>query len=82
MPLNEKRLQQFAQSLQELEQTVLLIRQGGDAETLQLIEAKGLLDIIAHYTRSFVLLNRFDSNELQTEPVRVTKARSTSPSHR
>lgn len=67
--LNEKRLQQFAQNLQELEQTVSLIRQGGDAETLQLIEAKGLLDIIAHYTRSFVLLNRFDSNELQTEPV-------------
>lgn len=45
-----------------------LIRQGGDADPLQLIEAKGLLDIIAHYTRSFVLLNRFDSNELQPEP--------------
>jgi len=67
--LNEKRLQQFAQNLQELEQTVSLIRQGGDADTLQLIEAKGLLDIIAHYTRSFVLLNHFDSNELQPEPV-------------
>lgn len=67
--LNEKRLQQFAQNLQELEQTVLLIRQGGETGTLQLAEAQGLLDIISHYTQSFVLLNRFDSNELRTEPV-------------
>ena len=42
-----------------------LIRQSGDAETLQLIEAKGLLDIITHYTQSFVLLNQFDSHTLQ-----------------
>lgn len=67
--LNEKRLLQFTQNLQELEQTIAVIHQGGDAQALQLTDAKGLLDIIAHYTRSFILLNRFDSNELRPEPV-------------
>ena len=57
--INQKRLDQ-------LQQTIRLINKGGNSETLQLPEAKGLLEIIAHYAQSFVLLNRFDSNSLET----------------
>ncbi|MFM9948965.1 MAG: hypothetical protein ACKV1O_13580 [Saprospiraceae bacterium] len=63
--LNEKRLQQLAHNLGELEQTVQRIQQAGDTDALQLNEAKGLLEIITHYTRSFVLLNQFDSHTLK-----------------
>lgn len=58
--INEKRLEQ-------LQQTIQLISAGGKTETLQLQEAKGLLEIITLYTNSFVLLNRFDSNHLVSE---------------
>jgi len=57
--INQKRLE-------ELGKMVELIEQSGKAETLQLPEAKGLLDILSHYTRSFVLLNQYDSHNLQT----------------
>ncbi len=63
--LNETRLQQLARSLGELEQTVQRIQQAGETEALQLTEAKGLLEIITHYTRSFVLLSQFDSHNLE-----------------
>lgn len=55
--INQKRLEQ-------LQQTIHLISKGGKTETLQLQEAKGLLEIISHYTHSFVLLNQYDSNNL------------------
>ncbi|MBI4689400.1 MAG: virulence protein RhuM/Fic/DOC family protein [Nitrospirae bacterium] len=58
--INQKRLEQ-------LQQTIQLITKGGSVENLQLQEAKGLLDIITNYTQSFVLLNRFDSNNLPLE---------------
>ncbi|MCC6721632.1 MAG: virulence protein RhuM/Fic/DOC family protein [Bacteroidia bacterium] len=58
--INQKRLEQ-------LQQTIQLISTGGKAETLQLQEAKGLLEIINSYANSFVLLNRFDSNNLVSE---------------
>lgn len=57
--INQKRLE-------ELGKMVQLIEQSGKAETLQLHEAKGLLDILSHYTKSFVLLNQYDSRKLQT----------------
>jgi len=57
--VNQKRLEQ-------LQQTIQLISRGGNTETLQLQEAKGLLEIIGSYTHSFVLLNRYDSNNLTT----------------
>jgi death-on-curing family protein len=57
--LNQKRLE-------ELGKMVQLIEQSGETETLQLQEAKGLLDILSHYTKSFVLLNQYDSHKLQT----------------
>lgn len=55
------------QRLEQLQQTIQLISKGGATESLQLQEAKGLLDIISNYTQSFVLLNQFDSNNLTTE---------------
>lgn len=57
--INQKRLE-------ELGKMVQLIEQSGKTETLQLQEAKGLLDIMSHYTKSFVLLNQYDSHNLQT----------------
>ena len=62
--LNEKRLQQVVQNMQELEQAVKLIQQSGSAGELSTVEAKGLLEIITNYTQSFILLNQFDSNNL------------------
>jgi death-on-curing family protein len=53
--------------LQQLQQTIQLIHQSGTAAELTLPEAKGILDIINNYTQSFILLNRFDSNNLSEE---------------
>jgi death-on-curing family protein len=55
--INEKRLAQ-------LEQAVKLVQLTGEAKELSATEAKGLLEIITNYTQTFILLNRFDSNEL------------------
>jgi hypothetical protein len=57
--INQKRLD-------ELGKMVQLIEQSGNAENLQLQEAKGLLDVLSHYTKSFVLLNQYDSHSLHT----------------
>lgn len=65
--LNQKRLKQLGQNLYELEKAVKHIRLAGISDTLKLSEARGLLDIITSYTQSFVLLNRFDSNNLPVE---------------
>lgn len=53
--------------LDQLKQTIQLIQQGGQSESLNLNEAKGLLEIISNYTESFILLNQFDSNKLGPE---------------
>jgi death-on-curing family protein len=53
--------------LEQLHQTIQLISEGGKTQTLQLQEAKGLLEIISNYTSSFILLNQFDSNNLATD---------------
>ncbi|MBX7242888.1 MAG: virulence protein RhuM/Fic/DOC family protein, partial [Bacteroidia bacterium] len=57
--INKKRLA-------ELGKMVQLIEQGGKIENLNLTEAKGLLDILTNYTKSFVLLNQYDSHSLQS----------------
>ncbi len=62
--LNEKRLQQVQQNMEQLQQAVKLIQQSGGTEQLSAAEAKGLLEIITSYTHSFILLNQFDSNNL------------------
>lgn len=58
--VNQKRLEQ-------LQQTIQLISAGNKIESLQLQEAKGLLDIINTYTNSFALLNQFDSHSLRKD---------------
>jgi death-on-curing family protein len=62
--LNEKRLNQMAQNMHQLEQAVKLIQQSGNSGQLSETEARGLLEIITNYTQSFILLNQFDSNSL------------------
>ncbi|MGN6801221.1 MAG: RhuM family protein [Ginsengibacter sp.] len=57
--------------LEQLQQTLRLITQTEIAESLDLGEAKGLLQIISSYSQSFLLLNKFDNNNLpedQLEP--------------
>lgn len=55
------------QRLDQLNQIVNIIEQTNKINDIQFSEAKGLLDIISNYTRSFVLLNQFDSHNLQSE---------------
>lgn len=57
--INQKRLD-------ELGKMVQLIEQSGKTNNLQLQEAKGLLEILSNYTKSFVLLNQYDSHSVQT----------------
>jgi death-on-curing family protein len=56
--VNQKRLDQ-------LQKTIELIANNKDTNNLD--EAKGLLEIIKNYNKSFILLNQFDSNNLNTE---------------
>lgn len=58
--VNQKRLEQ-------LQQTVQLISKNKDIETLNIQEAKGLLEIINNYAQSFSLLSHFDSQSLKEE---------------
>lgn len=58
--INQKRLE-------ELGKMVQLLEQSGKTESLQLQEAKGLLDIVSQYTKSFILLNQYDSNTLEAK---------------
>jgi len=53
--------------LEQLQQTIQIIGNGGKTDSLTLTEAKGLLEIISGYTQSFVLLNQFDRQSLKTE---------------
>lgn len=55
--INQKRLNQ-------LQKTINLIT---NKNINNLDEAKGLLDVIKNYNKSFVLLNQFDSNSLKTQ---------------
>jgi len=52
--------------LEDLGRMVQLIESTGKSENLQLNEAKGLLDMLSHYTKSFVLLNQYDSHTLKS----------------
>lgn len=57
--LNQRRLDDLGKMVQ-------LIERSGKAESLQMQEAKGLLEILSHYTKSFVLLNQYDSHSIKT----------------
>lgn len=57
--INQKRLDELGKMVQRIEQS-------GKTDTLQSQEASGLLEILGSYTRSFVLLNQYDSHSVQT----------------
>jgi death-on-curing family protein len=62
LAINQKRLEQ-------LQKVVTIIQQSGSTPELSSHEAKGLLEIITNYTQSFILLNQYDSNDLEGDPV-------------
>jgi hypothetical protein len=66
--INEKRLQEQQEKFLELHQTVEFLKTTLGSKDLSGSEAQGLLEIISKYTRTFVLLNQFDSNSLSNEP--------------
>ena len=61
--LNQKRLQE--QKLQELEDTLHLIRQTIDQKELSANEAKGFVEIVSNYAKSWALLQGYDEQTLQ-----------------
>lgn len=56
--INQKRLD-------ELGKMVQLIAKSGASDEVQLSEAKGLLEILGNYTKSFSLLNQYDTQQLK-----------------
>ncbi len=60
--LNQKRLQE--QKLQELEDTLHLIRQSIDQRELSEDEAKGFVEIMSNYAKSWALLQGYDEQSL------------------
>jgi death-on-curing family protein len=65
--VNEVRLKKYRSNLHELERAVKLIQQSGSSTELSTSETRGLLEIISSYTRSFVLLNQFDGNNMAND---------------
>ncbi|MDD3476698.1 MAG: virulence protein RhuM/Fic/DOC family protein [Sulfurimonas sp.] len=70
--LNKDKLQQ--QKLQELEQTIQLIKQSIENEKLSTIEAKGFVEIISNYAKSWALLQGYDEQSLE-EIVQTNESR-------
>ena len=60
--LNKEKLQ--IKKLQELEQTIALIKQGLDNQELSTTEAKGFVEIISNYANSWALLQGYDEQSL------------------
>jgi death-on-curing family protein len=61
--LNQQRLTQQQENIRLLERTLSLFQQNL-IEQASLPEARGLVNVIAGYARTFVLLNQFDSERL------------------
>lgn len=61
--LNQKKLQQ--QKLEELDKTIQLIKQGLQNNQLSISEAKGFVEIISNYAKSWALLQGYDEQSLQ-----------------
>lgn len=62
--LNHQRLEQNAR---ELEAALMLVRKAAAGEALTTDQGRGLVDVIARYTQTFLLLQRYDEG-LLTEP--------------
>ncbi len=61
--LNQERIKE--EKLQELEQTISLIKQGLENRELSLQEAKGFVEIVSNYAKSWALLQGYDEQSLQ-----------------
>lgn len=61
--INEKRLEQ--KGLKELNETISLLQNTISQSELELHEAKGLLDVILNYSRTWSLLQGYDEDSLQ-----------------
>ena len=61
--LNRQRLEAQQENIRQLERTLTLFQKNLIAQA-SLPEARGLVSVIAGYTRTFVLLNQFDSERL------------------
>ncbi len=61
--LDQKKLQQ--QKLEELDKTIKLIKQGLQNNRLSISEAKGFVEIIGNYAKSWALLQGYDEQSLQ-----------------
>jgi len=61
--LNQKRIKE--DKLQELEQTISLIKQGLENKELSLQEAKGFVEIVSNYAKSWALLQGYDEQSLE-----------------
>lgn len=59
--------QRFEQNARELKAALLLVRKAADGEVLTTEQGRGLVDVIARYTQTFLLLQRYDEG-LLTEP--------------
>jgi len=62
--INEQRLQEQQKNLKQLEATIQFLSKTINQDALELSEAKGFLDIITLYTKSFITLNQYDSDNL------------------
>jgi len=61
--LNQERIKE--EKLQELEQTISLIKQGLENKELSLQEAKGFVEIVSNYAKSWALLQGYDEQSLE-----------------
>ena len=59
--------QRFEQNARELETALQLVRKAAAGEALTTDQGRGLVDVIARYTQTFLLLQRYDEG-LLTEP--------------
>jgi prophage maintenance system killer protein len=59
--------QRFEQNARELETALQLVRKAAAGEALSTDQGRGLVDVIARYTQTFLLLQRYDEG-LLTEP--------------
>lgn len=63
--INQKRVQQ--KGLNDLTQTVALLKETIEKSDLDLVEAKGLLNVILNYSRTWTLLQGYDEDSLSKE---------------
>jgi prophage maintenance system killer protein len=59
--------QRFEQNARELEAALALVRKAAAGDALTTVQGRGLVDIIARYTQTFLLLQRYDEG-LLVEP--------------